>query len=143
MVTPWSFSLGKPERSASAQACPGRTVAYFGLVTCNMSLVAKGTSVQDVTLPRPLVPYTQLQYIGHNYVRQTSHLICSLKTRYLDTARVLLAFHVPYTPFSLARLPTRQTTAAKISSHQHYLPRSRRIGTRKGGFRHWLGGHEQ
>ena len=56
MVTPWSFSL-------SAQAYPGRTVAYFGLVTRNTSLVAKGTSVQNVTLPRPLVPYTQLQYL--------------------------------------------------------------------------------
>ena len=51
----------QPERSASAQAYPGQTVAYFGLVTRNTSLVAKGTSVQNVTLPRPLVPYTQLQ----------------------------------------------------------------------------------
>ena len=51
----------QPERSASAQAGPRRTVAYFGLVTRNTSLVAKGTSVQNVTLPRPLVPYTQLQ----------------------------------------------------------------------------------
>ena len=52
----------QPEHSVSAQAYPGWTVAYFGLVTCNTSLVAKGTAVQNVTLPRPLVPYTQLQY---------------------------------------------------------------------------------
>ena len=52
----------QPEHSASAQASPGQTVAYFELVTCNTSLVAKGTSIQNVTLPWPLVPYTQLQY---------------------------------------------------------------------------------
>ena len=51
----------QPEHSVSTQAYPGRMVAYFGLVTHNTSLVAKGTSVQHVTLPRPLVPYTQLQ----------------------------------------------------------------------------------
>ena len=62
MVTPWSFSLSALRALRSAQAYPGRTVAYFGLVTRNTSLVAKGTSVQNVTLPRPLVPYTQLQY---------------------------------------------------------------------------------
>ena len=50
------------ECSASAQADPGWMVAYFGLVMHNISLVAKGTSVQNVTLLRLLVPYTQLQY---------------------------------------------------------------------------------
>ena len=59
MVTPWSFSLSALRALRLTQ---DDTVAYFGLVTRNTSLVAKGTSVQNVTLPRPLVPYTQLQY---------------------------------------------------------------------------------
>ena len=58
LVTPWSFSLSALRALRLTQ---DDTVAYFGLVARNTSLVAKGTSVQNVTLPRPLVPYTQLQ----------------------------------------------------------------------------------
>ena len=52
-----------PEHPVGAQAYPEWVVACFGLVMWNMHLVARSTSVQDVTLPRLLVPYTQLQYV--------------------------------------------------------------------------------
>ena len=76
----------QPAHSVSAQAYPGQTVAYFGLVTCNTSLVAKGTSVQNVMLQRPLVPYTQLQYITiFVESRWTPNRICQIYQDYLES----------------------------------------------------------